>query len=145
MRVMSLPAGRPAVETSVGFQSSFCQSDALVVSRVGDVNFSDGVKHCGSRPFTAVSRTNKMNIKFSAKRRSKGGRFTCSIGAKRMDPRTAETAAKSPQFCECGDQNKVRTRQPRPADTGSLLRFLMKTAIRMSTTTQCVYHNSVRL
>ncbi|XP_025411134.1 venom serine protease-like [Sipha flava] len=83
-------------------ESSFCNSDALIVSRVGDENFADGVRHCGPKSFTAISRTNKMNIMFVAKRQSNGGSFMCSLGAKRMDYRIPETS-KSSQFCECGE------------------------------------------
>lgn len=76
------------------------------MSRVGDTNFMDGVKHCGPRSFTTISRTNKMNIKFVRKRNSKGGRFMCSVGAKQMNFRIPETI-KNSQFCECGEQDKV--------------------------------------
>uniref|UniRef100_A0A2S2P4X6 Venom serine protease 34 n=1 Tax=Schizaphis graminum TaxID=13262 RepID=A0A2S2P4X6_SCHGA len=86
-------------------ESSFCKSDALIVSRVGDANFTDGVRHCGPRSFTAVSRTNKMYIKFVAKRHSRSGRFMCSVGAKRVDFWIPE-AVTNPQFCECGEQDK---------------------------------------
>lgn len=90
------------------FQSSFCESDALVVSRVGDSNFTDGVRHCGPRSFTAVSRTNKMNIMFVAKLHSRGGRFMCSVGAKRVDFWMPDIV-KNSQYCECGNQNKVKS------------------------------------
>lgn len=89
------------------FQSPYCESDSLIVSRVGDANFADGVRHCGPRSFTAVSRTNRMSVKFTAKRWTKSGRFMCSMGAKRMDFRIPEPL-KNSQFCECGDENQVR-------------------------------------
>lgn len=76
------------------------------MSRVGDVNFTDGVKHCGPRSFTAISRTNRMNIKFVAKGQSRSGRFMCSVGAKRVDFWIPETVT-NPQFCECGEQDQV--------------------------------------
>ncbi|XP_022164940.1 venom serine protease-like [Myzus persicae] len=86
-------------------ESSFCKSDALIVSRVGDTNFTDGVRHCGPRSFTAISRTNRMYIKFVAKRQSRSGRFMCSVGAKRVDFWIPETVT-NPQFCECGEQDQ---------------------------------------
>ncbi|XP_050053178.1 venom serine protease-like [Aphis gossypii] len=86
-------------------ESSFCESDALIVSRVGDANFTDGVRHCGPTSFTAISRTNKMYIKFVAKHHSKSGRFVCSLGAKHIDFWIPETVM-NPQSCECGEQNQ---------------------------------------
>ncbi|CAI6351102.1 unnamed protein product [Macrosiphum euphorbiae] len=95
-------------------ESSFCESDALIVSRVGDTNFTDGVRHCGPRSFTAISRTNKMNIKFVAKRQSRSGRFMCSVGAKRVDFWIPETVT-NPQFCECGEQDQGVFANPKTA------------------------------
>lgn len=76
------------------------------MSRVGDTDFMDGVRHCGPRSFTTVSRTNKMNVKFVSRLQSKGGRFMCSVGAKHIDYWIPE-AVQNSRFCECGKQHQV--------------------------------------
>ncbi|XP_025204262.1 venom serine protease 34-like [Melanaphis sacchari] len=86
-------------------ESQLCESDALIVSRTGNANFTDGIRYCGSNSYTIISLTNSMYVKFVAKRHTIGGRFSCLMGVSLAEFRSSEIVTNS-NFCECGVQHQ---------------------------------------
>ncbi|XP_050543038.1 venom serine protease-like isoform X2 [Daktulosphaira vitifoliae] len=91
--------------------SPFCDTDVMILSRTGDESFVDGVRRCGPKSFTVVSRSNKISILFRSKFNSKGGKFVCSLAARisKHTKQIQKEVAINSSACDCGKRNKPLT------------------------------------